>query len=221
MARRIIVAIDGPAGAGKSTIARRLAERLGWVLVDTGAIYRTVALVAKEGGLETEAAIAEVLPGLAIRLTDNRVLLGERDVSTAIRTPELSLHASLVSAMPEVRRGLLGLQRRIAREAAAGAVLEGRDIGTVVFPDADLKIFLTASSEVRAQRRTDELARSGRPQPYEDVLRDQIERDARDESRAVAPLKAAEDAIRIDTGGRGIDDLVNEIAGLAARALNA
>jgi cytidylate kinase len=209
-----ILAIDGPAGAGKSTIARRTAAHLGWMLVDTGAIYRTVALAAKERGLAAEDPIAQAIPGLAIHFADARVILDGRDVTEAIRTPEISVHSSVVSAMPAVRRALLGLQRQIALSHPAGAVLEGRDIGTVVFPDADVKIFLTASPEERARRRTAQLAAKGVAMEYPEVLKEIVDRDTRDATRAVAPLKPAPDAVHVDTTGRPIGEIVEEIVTL-------
>lgn len=232
--RPFIVAIDGPAGAGKSTAARRLAVRLGFAMVDTGAIYRTVALAATRAGvaLDDDLALAELLPGLRIRFeppppgqadAGQRVLLGDEDVSAAIRTPAMSLGASAVSARPVVRSGLLGLQRRLATAPGqAGAVLEGRDIGTVVFPDADAKFFLTASPEVRARRRYDELVAKGDAATFEQVLADQQRRDRDDAERAVAPLRAADDATLLDTSQLAADAVVDALAaavgaGLAAR----
>ena len=221
MPRPFIVAIDGPAGAGKSTVSRRVAARLGFAMVDTGAIYRTVALAATRAGvaLDDDARLAEVLPAVDIRFAPSatpgggqRVLLGEEDVSALIRTPAMSLGASKVSARPVVRAGLLGLQRRLALAPDhAGAVLEGRDIGTVVFPDAEAKFFLTASAEERARRRHAELQAKGDPQPFEEVLADQLRRDRDDSERAVAPLRPAEDAVVIDTTGTPLETVVDRI----------
>jgi cytidylate kinase len=225
------VAIDGPAGAGKSTASRRVAARLGFALVDTGAIYRTVALAATRRGidLDDDARLAALLPALEIRFAPpaagagQRVLLGDEDVSSEIRTPPMSLGASKVSGRPVVRAGLLELQRRLALAPEnAGAVLEGRDIGTVVFPDAEAKFFLTASPEERARRRHAELAARGDPQSYEEVLADQLRRDRDDSERAVAPLRPAADARVLDTSGVPLDAvvelLVREVtARLAAR----
>jgi cytidylate kinase len=213
--RPFILAIDGPAGAGKSTVARMVADRLGFVRVDTGAIYRAVALLAKSRGLEREDQIVALLMGLDLMFDGPRVLLEGHDVSRAIREPDISLRSSTVSAMPGVRAGLLGLQRQIALAHSGGAVLEGRDIGTVVFPDADLKIFLTASIEERARRRKEELLQRGVDQPMDAVKADMIARDEQDSKRAVAPLKAADDAILVDTTGRPADAIVEEIAGYA------
>jgi len=218
--RPFIVAIDGPAGAGKSSTSRLLATRLGFAMVDTGAIYRTVALAATRAGiaLDDDARLGVLLPAVVIRFAPRpgggqRVLLGDEDVSEAIRTPPMSLGASAVSARPVVRAGLLELQRRLATAAEnAGAVLEGRDIGTVVFPDADAKFFLTAAPEVRARRRFAELAAKGDPSTFDEVLADQLKRDRDDSSRAVAPLVPAGDAEVVDTSGRSLDDVVDALA---------
>lgn len=221
-ARPFIVAIDGPAGAGKSTASRRVAARLGFALVDTGAIYRAVALAASRRGIayDDDARLASLLPTLDVRFAPpaagepaQRVLLGGEDVSHEIRTPPMSLGASAVSARPVVRAGLLELQRRLAVDAGnRGAVLEGRDIGTVVFPDADAKFFLTATPEVRARRRHAELAAKGVAATFEEVLADQIRRDRDDSERAVAPLRPAGDARVLDTSGTSLDDVVDALA---------
>jgi len=219
--RPVIVAIDGPAGAGKSTAARRVATSLGFTLVDTGAIYRGVALAASRQGIafDDDARLGALLPSVEIRFAPagaggggQRVLLGDEDVSAAIRTPPMSLGASAVSARPVVRAGLLELQRRLALAPGnAGAVLEGRDIGTVVFPDADVKVFLTATPEERARRRHAELAAKGDPSTYAEVLADQLRRDRDDSSRAVAPLRPAEDAVVLETSGLALDEVVERI----------
>ncbi|MFO0587227.1 MAG: (d)CMP kinase [Polyangiaceae bacterium] len=215
------VAIDGPAGAGKSTVAKRLAERLGFLHVDTGAIYRTVALAAHRAGAswDDEAKIGDVAEAIVrerrIRMERNesggamRVILDDEDVSTAIRTPEMSAGASRVSAIAKVRAALLDLQRQAG--AAGGVVLEGRDIGTVVFPDAEVKLFLTATPEERAQRRYDELVAKGVSTTYEATLEDQIARDKADTERKVAPLRRADDAVLVDSTGRGIDAVIEEM----------
>lgn len=215
--KKLIVAIDGPAGAGKSTVSKAVAERLGLSLVDTGAIYRSVALVAlRRGiGLEDDAALEKLLGELELEFKvengRNRILLNGEDVTDAIRTPEISRGASIVSARPVVRAGLLDLQRRLARAAPGGAVLEGRDIGTVVFPDADVKFFLTASDEVRAQRRHAELVARGVSITFEEVLEDQRRRDLQDSTREVAPLVAAKDAHRIDASGLSSEEVVERM----------
>ncbi|HSB19433.1 MAG TPA: (d)CMP kinase [Anaeromyxobacteraceae bacterium] len=224
-ARPFIVAIDGPAGAGKSTAAKRLAAALGFALVDTGAIYRAVALAASRRGIafDDDARLAGVLESLDVRFEPlpggegQRVLLGGEDVSQAIRTPPMSLGASAVSARPVVRAGLLELQRRLATASGnRGAVLEGRDIGTVVFPDADLKVFLTASPEVRARRRHAELRARGDPATYEEVLADQTRRDRDDSTREVAPLRPAGDAVLLDTSALGLEEVVAALVRAAA-----
>jgi CMP/dCMP kinase len=219
----LIVAIDGPAGAGKSTAARLLAARLGYALLDTGAIYRTMALRARQRGIAWEdgpavAALADELE-LAFRLVGatNHVFANGEDVTAAIRTPEISDGASRVSALPEVRAALLGLQRRIG--AAGGVVVEGRDIGTVVFPNAQAKFFLTATADERARRRVAELQAAGRPADLAQTKADILARDDRDSNRATAPLRRAPDAVEIDSSALGPDEVVAHMAAIvAARA---
>ena len=198
------IAIDGPGGAGKSSMAKKLAANFGFIYVDTGAIYRTVGLAAYRAGIDrkNESAVAKLLPSLDISMRYNdageqRMFLNGEDVSGEIRTPEISICASNVSAMPAVRVYLLEMQRRMAR--AHNVIMDGRDIGTVVLPDAELKIFLTASAAARAQRRLLELQGKGVKADYDEVLRDIEYRDKQDTSRAAAPLKAADDAVRVDT----------------------
>jgi CMP/dCMP kinase len=230
-ARPFIVAIDGPAGAGKSTAARRVAARLAFAMVDTGAIYRAVALAATGRGvaLDDDAALAALLPQVDIRFAApadpggaQRVFLAGEDVSAEIRTPAISLGASKVSGRPVVRAGLLDLQRRLALAPGnAGAVLEGRDIGTVVFPDADAKFFLTATPEERARRRHAELAARGDRSSYDEVLADQLRRDRDDSQRAVAPLRPAADAIVLDTSALPLDDVVATLVAETERRLAA
>jgi cytidylate kinase len=206
-----IVAIDGPAGAGKSTVARELARRLGFSMIDTGAIYRSVALAARRSGVDwdDDEGLRKLLDrGLDLTFRDDRVLLRGEDVTEAIRTPEISRGASVVSARPVVRQKLLGLQRDLGRSAPKGAVLEGRDIGTVVFPDAQVKFFLTASDQARAQRRFSELSEKGLSVPLRDVLSDQLRRDKDDTERAISPLRPAADAIVVDTTGLDLDAVV-------------
>jgi cytidylate kinase len=212
----IVVTIDGPAGAGKSTVAKQLAARLGYRLLDTGAIYRAVALVAVRRGIAwTEAEpLAALARDLDIRFElagdDNHVFLGTDDVSAAIREPTISQGASQVSAHPPVRAALLDLQRRLG--AGGGVVVEGRDTGTVVFPAAQAKFFLVASAEERARRRVAQLADSGRSVDFAETLREISERDARDAGRDVAPMKPAPDAILIDSSTMSIGQVVDAMA---------
>ena len=197
------IAIDGPSGAGKSTISQQAAQRLGYAYIDTGALYRSIGLAAARAGASTKdaQAVAACLPGieLDVKYIDavQHVFLGGEDVSEAIRTPEASLMASDVGKVPEVREYLLELQRGLAR--AHDSILDGRDIGTVVLPGADVKIYLTASAEERARRRQLQLAEKGIDEPYEKVLAEVIARDEQDMNRPIAPLKAADDAIVLDT----------------------
>ena len=211
------VAIDGPSGAGKSTIARRISEEFGFIYVDTGAIYRTVGLAAALRKLDPKdkAAVVAMLPEISIRLAYGEdglqhMYLDGEDVTSRIRTPEISLYASGVSAHPEVRAYLMEMQRSLAREN--DVVMDGRDIGTVVLPDAGLKIFLTASPEARARRRCSELIAKGQDVQYEDVLRDLKLRDENDSTRAAAPLKAAEDALLLDTTEMDFEESCRAVA---------
>lgn len=214
----LVIAIDGPAGAGKSTVARQLARRLGYFLLDTGAIYRSLAYHAEQRGVgwQDGPALAALASTLPIRFgrgaEDGQVFLDSQSVSAQIRTPEISQGASQVSAHPEVREALLGLQRQLA--ASGSCVVEGRDIGTVVLPDAPVKIFLTASAEVRAGRRFEELVARGVPADREATLREQQERDRRDETRAAAPLRRADDAILVDTSDMQLEDVIAALESL-------
>ncbi len=204
MSKVINVAIDGPAGAGKSTISKAAASRLGYIYIDTGALYRTVGLNAVRMGVDvkdTAAVVSTLTDELKIELRfvdgEQRMFLNGEDVSNDIRTPEASMAASAVSAVPEVRAYLFDLQKNLAKNN--NCIMDGRDIGTVVLPDADVKIFLTASPEARAKRRHLELIEKGMDANYEDVLADMIERDYNDSHRAIAPLKQADDAVLADT----------------------
>jgi cytidylate kinase len=212
-----IVAIDGPSGAGKSTVARMLAARLNVPYIDTGAMYRAVGLAAREAGIrlpiEDPEAIARLAGTLSIRMVSGgpapRVVLNGRDVTDLIREPEISLYASAVSAIPAVRRRMVAEQRLLAAEN--GGVMEGRDIGTKVFPDTPHKFFLTASPEVRARRREAELALRGTPQPYVEVLAEMEKRDRADRTRSDSPLAHDETYVIIDSSDRNPEDVVGEI----------
>lgn len=214
----IAVAIDGPVGAGKSSIARTAAQRLGFIYCDTGALYRAVGLYCHRSGVDLNDAgkVAEQLDDikLDIRLVDGtqRVFLNDEDVSEDIRLPEISMAASAVSRIPEVRAALLDLQRDTA--AKRSVIMDGRDIGTVVLPNADVKIFLTAKPEIRAKRRYDELIAKGGDIKFDDVLRDLNERDYADSHREIAPLKQAEDAVLADTSELDFEQSVELVCGL-------
>ena len=210
MAKTYSIAIDGPAGAGKSTIARALAKELGYYYVDTGAIYRTVAYFLDLLGISPKDAdgVHRYIDELTIQIEydeegKQHMLMNGMDVTGEIRTPDISQKASLVSAHPEVREMLLDMQRDVARKH--NVIMDGRDIGTVVLPKATVKIFLTASAEVRAKRRTDELLAKGQKVNFEQVLKDIQQRDHQDSTRAVAPLKQAADAVLLDTSDMDID----------------
>ena len=209
------IAIDGPAGAGKSTIARSLAAKLGYIYVDTGALYRAVGVNAMRKGMDTKNAeqVTSILNDTKVSLRfvegEQRVFLGDEDVSLAIRTPEASMAASNVSAIPAVREFLFDLQRNIAKEN--DCLMDGRDIGTVVLPDAQVKIFLTASAEVRAKRRYDELLAKGMKAEYNEVLEEMIQRDYQDSHRAIAPLKQADDAVLVDTSEMNLEQVLETL----------
>lgn len=217
----ISIAIDGPSGAGKSTISRKAAEIFGFIYVDTGAIYRTIGLASKIRGvsLDDKAAVMEMLPKLNIELKYNEageqhMYLDGKDVSLDIRLPEVSMLASKVSAIPEVRAFLVDMQRDMAKKY--DVIMDGRDIGTVILPDADLKIFLTADVNDRAQRRYEELRAKGMIKPFDEVLAEMKQRDEQDTLRAAAPLKAAEDAVILDTSGNTLEQSIAEVCRLIA-----
>ena len=208
MAKHINIAIDGPGGAGKSTISKAVARKLGIIYVDTGALYRTVGYYARENGLSVEdVKVSELITPLLkdisveIRYIDGsqHVILNGEDLGDKIRQPDISMYASAVSSVPSVRAFLLEEQKELARKNSV--IMDGRDIGTVILPDADVKIFLTASNEARAKRRYDELVAKGVDVRYEDVLSEMNQRDHADSTRAAAPLKAADDAILFDNSG--------------------
>ena len=218
------VAIDGPAGAGKSTIARRAAAELGFVYMDTGAIYRTVAYALLRAGKDPKdsSAVAQFLPTVTITPTwdasgQQHMLLSGEDVTGFIRSPEVSQNASVVAAIAMVRDFLMETQRSVAREYSV--IMDGRDIGTVVLPNADLKIFLTASTEVRAKRRWLELQGKNAPDTYEQVLEEMIQRDLRDTQREVAPLRQAEDAVLLDTSDMDLDRSISAVITLVREAM--
>lgn len=208
-AKRISIAIDGPSGAGKSTLARLLAEQFELMYIDTGAIYRCVGLFVLENSTEPDdgAAVEALLPEMDIVLRHEdglqRMLLNGKDVTNAIRMPEVSMAASAVSAIPAVRAFLLEMQREFAKKY--DVVMDGRDIGTVVLPDASLKIFLTATAKDRAGRRYEELCTRGVGTTYEEVFRDIVNRDENDSNRSAAPLKPAENAVILDTTGNSLN----------------
>ena len=209
------IAIDGPAGAGKSTIAKLAAKELGYIYVDTGALYRTIGLnaTALNTNLKSETDVAQLLKNtdVGLKFTDNeqRVFLNGKDVSNEIRTPQASMMASAVSAVPAVRTFLLDLQHNLAKEN--NVIMDGRDIGTVILPDAQVKIFLSASPECRAKRRYDELKETDSNIDYESILKDIVQRDYNDSHRAIAPLKPADDAIIVDTSGETLKQSTDKL----------
>ncbi len=214
----IAVAIDGPAGAGKSTIARKVSEEIGFIYVDTGALYRTIGYYAILHNIDPEDKdkISACLDNIKITLKFNQgkqcVFIGDIDVSDKIRTPEISMAASAVSAIPSVRKFLLDLQKNLALEN--NVIMDGRDIGTVVLPNADIKIFLTASSEERAKRRYADLKIKDKDIKFQDVLNDIKQRDFNDINRKIAPLKPADDAIIVDTTGESLEQSVSRLSSL-------
>lgn len=219
MRKTFSIAIDGPAGAGKSTVAKALAKALGAMYLDTGAMYRAFGLSMLRAGVNVEDRDAVAAHADDVRIAVDyidgaqRILLDGEDVSETIRMPEVSAAASAISAVPEVRARMVALQREIAE--GHDVVMDGRDIGTAVLPNATLKIYLTASAEVRARRRCDELAGKGKPEPYDRVLREIIDRDWRDMHREASPLRPAEDARTVDTSDMDRDAVVEALTKLA------
>lgn len=215
----ISIAIDGPSGAGKSAISRKAAEKFGFIYVDTGAIYRTIGLATKIRGvsLDDTAAVVALLPTLEIELKYNdageqHMYLDGNDVSRDIRLPEVSMLASKVSAIPAVREFLVDMQRGMAEKY--DVIMDGRDIGTVILPNADLKIFLTADVRDRARRRYEELHAKGMEKPFDEVLAEMEKCDEQDTQRAAAPLKAADDAVLLDTSGNTLEESIDEVCRL-------
>ena len=219
------IAIDGPSGAGKSTVAKALAAKLGIVYVDTGALYRTIGYYVRSQNTDPKdaEAVEKLLPNIHVELKYENgtqiVCLNGEDLGDKIRTPEMSMYASAVSAIPAVRSFLLDTQRDIAKKNSV--IMDGRDIGTVILPDADVKIFLTASNECRAQRRCDELNAKGIPSTYEEVLADMIERDRADSTRAVAPAIAAPDAVPFDNSWMTPQECTDRLAALVQEKIAA
>ena len=217
----IKIAIDGPGGAGKSTVAKAVAAKLGIVYVDTGALYRTIGLYVRRANVDPKdrEGVSECLKDITIEIKyedgKQRVYLNGEDPGDAIRTPEMSMYASAVSAIPEVRAFLLDTQRDIAKKNSV--IMDGRDIGTVILPDAEVKIFLTASEECRARRRYEELLSKGQSVRYEDVLAEMNQRDAQDAGRDVAPTAAAEDAVLLDNTDLTFEGTVDAVIALAKK----
>ena len=224
MAKTYSIAIDGPAGAGKSTMARALAKELGYYYVDTGAIYRTVAYFLDLLGISPKDTdgVERYLDELNIDIFydeegKQHMIMNGLDVTDDIRTPEISMKASTASAQPAVRAMLLDMQRELAREN--NVIMDGRDIGTVVLPQATVKFFLTASAEVRAQRRTDELLAKGQKAVYTEVLKDIEKRDHQDSTRAIAPLKQAKDAVKVDTSDMTVEEVICRMKQIVAEKI--
>lgn len=222
--KKIIIAIDGPSGAGKSTVAKLLARRLGYIYIDTGAMYRAVALKAKREGVDINdnATLNRLCGNVKLEFVpDNgglRTILNGEDVSEAIRTPDMSMAASDISARKEVREALLVLQRKMGEKG--GVVLEGRDVGTVIFPNAEAKFFLDASLEERGKRRYKELAAKGMDVTLEQTTEEVKKRDINDSSRDIAPLKKAGDAVVVDSTGLGIEEVVDRMIGVVKDKVN-
>jgi CMP/dCMP kinase len=221
LTKKYVVTVDGPAGSGKSTVGRLLAQKLSYVYLDTGALYRAMALKVRMASLSPDSRekIAVLCGSTAIALRERdgstRIVLDGEDVTELIRTPEISMLASTISALPEVRDALLSVQRDSARDG--GVVAEGRDMGTVVFPGADVKFFLTAGAEERGRRRWLELRERGHEVSLEEVLRDVFQRDRQDSEREIAPLRPSDDGVLVDSTGKTIDEVVEEMLGAVRR----
>jgi cytidylate kinase len=221
LTKKYVVTVDGPAGSGKSTAGRLLAQKLSYVYLDTGALYRAMALKVRMASLspDNREKIADLCGSTAIALRERdgatRIVLDGEDVTELIRTPEISMLASTISALPEVRGALLSVQRDSARDG--GVVAEGRDMGTVVFPGADVKFFLTASAGERSRRRWLELRERGHEVSLEEVLRDVVQRDRQDSEREIAPLRPSDDGVLVDSTGKTIDEVVEEMLGAVRR----
>ena len=215
MEKRCLIAIDGPVGAGKSTVAKITAQKLNIVYIDTGAMYRTVGLYVTRKGLDTtnpeqvNSVLDEISLDVKLSNEGQKIFLNGEDVTKLIRTPEISMAASNVSAVKEVRERLVEIQRNLAESKSV--IMDGRDIGTVVLPHATTKIYLNATLDVRADRRYKELIKKGQEVTFEDVKEDIVKRDKNDMSRAESPLKKADDAIELDTTGKTLDEVVNDI----------
>ena len=222
----MIVAVDGASGTGKSTVCKLIASEFGFIYLDTGAIYRSVAYAANSNNIsfDDETGLKNICAHLKLSFAFkdgvNRVVLDSKDITDEIRTPEMAMMASKVSAIPVVRASLLDMQKRLAKSATKGAIVDGRDMGTIVFPEAEIKIFLTASDEVRARRRYNELRSRGIEIEFDQVLKETIQRDTQDSQRTIAPLRKAPDAIEIDTNNMSVNEEKEKIAVLIRKKID-